>query len=326
MSHLLSLRILAIVVLLTWQLPLWAEPNSSPDSLISRISTRLQRIVDFVKPQDYQPSFSHQSPLDGREYIVGIHPLHNPKRLFEIYGPIVDYIKSQMPDATFKLEASRNYSEFERKLYNRHFDFAMPNPYQTIQALPYGYRVFGKMADDADFRGIILVRKDSDIETVDDLKGKAIAYPAATALAATMMPQLYLQRHGLDISRDIDNRYVGSQESSIMNVLLGHVAAAATWPVPWKTFVAEHPEQAAELDVKWQTDPLINNSWIVRDDVPEHLINRFAYHLLHLQDHAAGRALLQAVPISRFEAANDQSYDVVIRFVDDFQRSVREIK
>lgn len=275
---------------------------------------------------DYQPRFTNQPPQTAREYIVGIHPLHNPQRLFEVYGPIIDRIDARIPDASFKLEASRNYDEFDKKLYRGHFDFAMPNPYQTLRSLAQGYRVFGKMADDEDFRGIILVRKDSGIRQVGDLKGKAVSYPAATALAATMMPQQYLHSHGVDINTDIDNRYVGSQESSIMNVLLGHVAAAATWPVPWKTFVAEHPAQAAQLDVKWQTESLVNNGWVVRKDVPVALVERFSVQLFALQNDEAGRKLLKAVPVSRFESANDQTYEPVRAFLENFNRTVRPIE
>ena len=91
------------------------------------------------------------------------------------------------------------------------------------------------MGDDNKFAGIILVRRDSGINKLSDLKGKKVSYPARTALAATMMPQYYFQTHGLDVNRDIENLYVGSQESSIMNVYLGNVAAGATWPMqnPW---------------------------------------------------------------------------------------------
>jgi phosphonate transport system substrate-binding protein len=275
---------------------------------------------------DYQPTFSKQSPVKQKVYIVGIHPLHNPKRLFEIYAPIIDFIDTQRPTVELKLEASRNYEEFEKKLYSGHFDFAMPNPYQTIRSLKYGYRIFGKMADDDNFRGIILVRKDSDIKKISDLKGKAIAYPAKTALAATMMPQQYLQTHGLNVNTDIENRYVGSQESTIMNVLLGHVAAAATWPIPWKTFAVQHPDQAAQLDIKWQTESLPNNAWVVRNDVPAELVTQFAYSLFNLQNSDAGQKMLAAIPVSRFEAANEETYTPVRTFMNHFNKTVRPIE
>lgn len=280
------------------------------------------------KPQDetYHPTFSERGADEPKEYIVGIHPLHNPKRLVEVYGPVVDYLNSSIPQAHFLLEASRNYEEFEKKLYSGHFDFAMPNPYQTVRSLKYGYRVFGKMGNDEMFRGIILVRKDSGIRKVADLKGKKVSYPALTALAATMMPQYYLHTHGLNVHRDIENLYVGSQESSIMNVLRGHVAAGATWPVPWRTFQQEYPEQAAQLEVKWQTETLPNNGWVARNDVPPALTKDVGNALVGLRKTLEGRAMLERLGITRFEHANNETYRPVQRYLKVFSETVREIE
>lgn len=272
----------------------------------------------------YSPSLS-DVPTEIVEYVVGIHPLHNPQRLMEIYGPIVDHMNRYLPDARFKLEASRNYEEFDKKLYAGHFAFAMPNPYQSVEALQHGYRIFAKMADDENFRGIILVRKDGGIRELSDLKGKAVAYPAPTALAATMLPQYFLQTHGIDVNRDIENRYVGSQESVIINVLLGHVAAGATWPVPWTSFSKQRPEQAAELEVKWRTDTLPNNAWVVRADIPGGLAGRFAEELLALQDSEEGRAILAGLPVSRFEVADAETYRPVRDFLVKFSSAVRPL-
>ena len=274
----------------------------------------------------YQPTLTQKSKSQVREYVVGIHPLHNPQRLMEVYGPIVDYINGNIPQARFKLEASRNYDEFDKKLYAGHFDFAMPNPYQTVLSLKHGYRIFGKMGDDHDFCGTILVRKDGSINEVKDLKGKAVSYPAKTALAATMMPQYYLHTHGIDINRDIENRYVGSQESSIMNVLRGHVAAGATWPVPWKTFSAEYPEMADQLVVQWQTEPLLNNGWVVRKDVDSSIADEFARLLFSLHNNAQGRIMLERLPVSRFEPATDETYQRVRDFLEKFSDTVRQIE
>lgn len=274
------------------------------------------------KETGYQPSFSGASSSSQRTYVFGVHPLHNPQRLFELYGPIIDYLNTHIPEVNFQLEASRNYDEFDKKLYAGHFDFALPNPYQTVNAMAHDYHVFGKMGDDENFRGIILVRRDSGIHEVRDLKGKKVSYPAKTALAATKMPQYYLQTHGLDVQHDIENLYVGSQESSIMNVYLGNVAAAATWPIPWMTFKKEQPEKAQQLEVKWQTESLINNSLVARGDIPPQLVQHVADLLTHLHETPEGAVMLARLPISRFEAATDKSYDVVRKFMSEYERVV----
>lgn len=276
--------------------------------------------------QSYQPAVTEKALSQKTEFVVGIHPLHNPQRLMELYGPIVDYMNSNIPEAHFRLEASRNYEEYEKKLYAGYFAFAMPNPYQTVQSLKHGYRIFGKMGDDDVFRGIILVRRDSGIKSVTDLKGRAVSYPAATALAATMMPQYYLQTHGIDVNRDIENRYVGSQESSIENVLRGHVAAGATWLVPWKLYAAEHPVEALQLEIKWQTEALLNNGWVVRNDISPQIADAFSRLLISLHESEQGRAMLARLPISRFEAASDATYQPVREFLEKFSKTVRQIE
>lgn len=272
-----------------------------------------------------EPQFVAKAPVAGKVYVVAIHPLHNPSRLFEIYGPLVDYLNRNIPGTTFRLEASRNYEEFDKKLYARKYDFALPNPYQTLNSLRCGYHVIAKMGDDHKFTGVILVRRDSGISKVADLKGKKVSYPARTALAATMMPQYYLHTHGLDVNRDIENLYVGSQESSIMNVYLGNVAAAATWPLPWEAFQKEHPDKARELELKWETGPLINNGVVARDDVPEQLARRVAELLDTLHNSEEGRVILARMPLSRFELADDRRYRVIEGFLRQFSQSVRPL-
>jgi phosphonate transport system substrate-binding protein len=274
----------------------------------------------------YEPSFSTTATLTEKVYLFGVHPLHNPQNLYRVFGPLTDYLSEQIEGVKFKLEASRNYAAYDEKLYARNFDFSLPNPFQTINAIDKGYRVFAKMGDDDNFRGIILVRKDSGIRKVADLKGKKVSYPAPTALAATMMPQYYLQTHGVDVSHDIENRYVGSQESSIMNVFLKQTAAGATWPPPWMALAKQRPELHEELEAIWITEPLINNSLVVLPTIPDDIVNQVRDLLINLHSHSRGRRILGPMELSRFESADNASYDVVRQFIDGFTKKVRPLK
>ncbi len=74
-----------------------------------------------------------------------------------------------------------------------------------------------------------------------------MGYPAPTALAAPLMPQYYLQTHGINVIAELGNKYIGSKESSVMNVFSGKSAASATWPPPWKALSKKRPELAEQL-------------------------------------------------------------------------------
>lgn len=276
--------------------------------------------------QAYRPAYSKTSSQVKEVFAFGVHPLHNPQRLHEVYDPLMDYINARLEAGVeLRLEASRNYDAYDEKLLAGAFAFALPNPYQTVLASQAGYRIFGKMGNDADFRGIILVRKDSGIETPLDLKGRAVSFPAPTALAATMMPQYFLHEKGLRIPEDIEVRYVGSQESSIQNVYMGQVAAGATWPPPWRAFVKERPAVAAEVEVRWRTEPLPNNGLVVREDIAPDLTEKVAGMLFDLHNHAEGREILARMELERFEPASEATYAPVRSFLKRFDEEVRPL-
>ncbi len=298
----------------------------SSATLFGAVAALLLAACNSGEEPEYTPSFSAVAGSTEAVYVFGVHPLHNPQRLYEVFGPLTSYLSAHIDGARFRLEASRNYAAFDTKLYAGQFQFALPNPYQTVNAVQKGYRVFGKMGDDDNFRGIILVRKDGGIRDVTDLRGKAVSYPAPSALAATMLPQYYLKTHGLDVMHEVDNRYVGSQESSIMNVYLGDVAAGATWLPPWRALSRQRPELAEALEIKWQTESLPNNGLVVAADVPAAVVAQVSELLFSLHRHEEGRKILERMELSRFEPADDATYQPVREFISRFSREVRAVE
>jgi len=255
-----------------------------------------------------------------------VHPLHNPKKLSEAYQPLVDHLNRQMPEMRFELEASRDYQAYEEKFRARAPHVLLPNPWHSLEAMKTGYHVIAMAGDAEDFKGIFIVRKDGGIRQPADLKGKVVSYPSPTALAAAIMPQYFLHTHGIDVNSDIENRYVGAHESSIMNVYLRSSAVAATWPPPWRLFQKEQPAEAAQLKVVWETPPLMNNAVMVRDDVPAVLRDRLKQTLLELGQTPAGVAMLARMETARFHDANDASYERVRDYIARFEKEVRPVE
>lgn len=273
---------------------------------------------------DYQPEYAIKSAATDKSYRVSC-PFSTPETLFSIYQPLIDYVNPRLGGPKLKLEASRDYESFEQKLYYRNLDFALANPYQTVMAVPNGYRIFAKMTDDAQLRGLVLVRRDSDVREVKDLAGKAVSYPANSALASTLLPQAFFHEHGLNVKTDLDNRYVGSEESAILNVYLGNAVAGTTWPLAWVRFQRDEPAKAAQLVVRWETPTLPNNGWVARDDVPPELVKRLRNVLTGMRDDPEGRRVLDHMLVAGFEPANDKTFEPVQAFLKRFNQTVREV-
>jgi phosphonate transport system substrate-binding protein len=262
----------------------------------------------------------------ARARVLAVHPLHNPARLLAAYQPLVEMLNARLRGDRLALEASRDYAAFEAKVRERKPEFILPNPWQALQAMERGYRVVAMAGEPGDFRGIFVVRRDSPLRRPEELRGASVAYPSRTALAACIMPQWFLHAHGIDVNRDLDNRYVGSQESAILNVHQRLTAAAATWPQPWRAFQREHPAEAAELKVLWETESLVNNAFMARDDLPAALVAEVRRLLLELDRSPEGRTVLAGMEIARFLPAEDADYQVVRRYVERFEREVRPVE
>jgi phosphonate transport system substrate-binding protein len=297
-------------------------------SIITLLLTLLLTIAcDSSTPPTTGPEYG-SGPAGSANplYHLAIHPLHNPKKLAEAYQPLIDYLNRNIPEADFILEASRDYQAYERKFRTRTPEFLLPNPWHTLEAIKKGYRVIAMAGDAEDFKGIFIVRKDSGIQSPAELKGKVVSYPSHTALAACIMPQYFLYRQGLDINQDITNVYVGSQESSIMNAYLGKSTAGATWPPPWRLFQKDHPAEAAQLKLIWETPPLMNNSVMVRDNIPVALRDKVQALLIALDESPEGRTILAGMETARFHLADDASYDKVRDYVAVFEQKVRPVE
>jgi len=261
-----------------------------------------------------------------KHYRLAIHPLHNPKKLSEAYQPLIDHLNKNILDAKFELESSRDYQAFEEKFRKRAPELILPNPWQTLEAMKSGYKVISMAGDAKDFKGIFIVKKDSGINVPADLKGKTVSYPSYTALAACIMPQRYLHDHGVNVTSDIKNHYVGSQESSIMNVFLGESAAGATWPPPWRLFQRDRPEEAAKLKVVWETPSLMNNSVMIRDDVAQNIVKQISQLLFALHTTEEGKVILNGMSTAQFHKASDDSYKPVSEFITEFENDVRIVE
>lgn len=136
-------------------------------------------------PQGSGPNYgTAPAGSDKPTYSFAVHPLHNPKRLFERYQPLIDHLNKAVPEAHFVLEASRDYQDFERKFRERKPAFILPNPWQTLEAIKVGYRVHAMAGDRSDFKGIFIVRRDSGIQHPADLRHKSVSYPSPTAPAS----------------------------------------------------------------------------------------------------------------------------------------------
>ena len=269
--------------------------------------------------ESYKPTASLKSV---KVYKFAVHPYLNSKKMYTSYRPILDHIETQIGDIKIILETSPTYADYNVKLYRGDFDISLPNPFQTYNALSYNYKVYARMKPDSVFRGIFVARKSLHLKNPKQLIGKKVSFPAPTALAATMMPLYYLYEHGIDLNKDITQKYVGSQYSSILNAYTLDTAAAATWSPPWESWKKENPQKALEMEVVWETKSLINNAIVIKKDMDEKLAQRIVAILVNLDTTKDGKKLLANAGFEGFQNSKDEDFNVVADFLKNYDKAI----
>ncbi|HUX62946.1 phosphate/phosphite/phosphonate ABC transporter substrate-binding protein [Sulfuricella sp.] len=263
------------------------------------------------------------APAKESVFIFGPHPYSNPQDVFEDYEPIMRYLERKLPGTHFQIEASKNYADYEAKLAAQHFHFSLPNPYQTVFSLEHGYRVIAKMTPDEDFRGLIVARIDKNLHSAHDLSGKTLCFPSATAVAATMLPLLYLQEvQGVAVKQDIQIRYVGSQFSSLLNAYTGDATACGTSVRFWRTWSKENPDKAKQMRVLWKTEPLPHNAIIARSDIDPKLAQQVASVLAGMDKDKELDQQQFKVGQQHFELASNASYKPMQDFLRRYDQAI----
>lgn len=264
------------------------------------------------------------SGSERRTLKFGIHPMYNPQKTLEVFGPICD-LMTKKTSFDCSLEVSKDYAQYNNQIKEKFYDILSPNPLQTLKSLEYGYEVFGKWSNDELFKGIILVRKDSGISDISQLKGKKISFPASTALAAAMMPKFDLSNKKLYSGKDYVSMYVGSQDSSILAVFNKITDAGVTWYPPWYNFIKDRPEIQDQLKILHETFSLPSNGLVFKSELSKAEKKEISDFLFKLKDSKEGQEVLKKIGIESFVRANSKTYQPVRDFIKKYDQKIGQV-
>ncbi len=156
---------------------------------------------------------------------VGIVPQQSAARLAELWTPILAHL-SEQSGYQLDFETARDIPTFEQRLAQGHYDLAYMNPYHyTVFHQQPGYAAIARQQGSR-IHGLLVVRRDSPISSLQELQGRTLAFPSPAAFAASILPRGELKQLGIQFTP----RYVSSHDSVYLAVAQGHLPAAGVLP------------------------------------------------------------------------------------------------
>lgn len=275
--------------------------------------------------RDYRPEFSAtaSAPSNIPEYRFGVQPMHTSRRLIERYGGLLDALNASAAGFHLKLVSAQTEASYDARLRRSEFDLCIIEPHRILDAEPLGYRTIARSGARDRIAGVIIVRRDSGITRVSDLKGKTIAFPSPTALASTMLVRMFLWEAGFHPDALATSKYVGTQESALREVATGDADAAGVSRDGWLQYVDEDPDLADRLTPKWTTEELPGAAVMVRGQLPPEHVRELQRAFVQLKNCTAGRLALERAGFREFRYGEDASYDELWEFLGNYGRVFR---
>ncbi|WP_236420246.1 MULTISPECIES: phosphate/phosphite/phosphonate ABC transporter substrate-binding protein [unclassified Paenibacillus] len=117
------------------------------------------------------------------------------------------------------------------------------------------------------YKSMFIVKKDSPIQSIEDLKGKKIAYQNVTSSAGYVWPAGLLLDKGIDPLKDVTPVTVKGHDQGVIAVLNGDVDAAAIFQDARNTVSKDYPTVFEDTRVLAFTEPIPNDTIAVRTDM-----------------------------------------------------------
>lgn len=246
---------------------------------------------------------------------LAVLPCTNIESTFRKLYPLVQYVK-QSVGVTVKLVVPADLAEFEALLKSGQVDVALQDPhtYERLSRLFDQTMLLSTVATNgtASQSGVVVVRKDSGITALSQLRGRRVLFGPRTSTPKWVAATLLFESAGINVDRDLTATHGGCCEDIAFAVALRSVDAG----VVCDHFMGLHEDKQQDLGVDTsvltviaRTRPFPTRVMAARLGAPRDAVTALITSLLRLDPAVADHArILSAAEILAFKRIAEADY------------------
>lgn len=252
-------------------------------------------------------------PKNINEYKFGVFPYLSAVRMDMIYAPVSDELSKSLHHKV-KFRTSSTFKKFLAKLKAEYYDFALIQPFWYPVAVDKkGYIPLLKMQEP--FVSLIMVLDNSQILSVEDLRGKIIATPPAFVPVVHMAKRALIKK-GILPGKDVTFKAYKSVDSCLQQVLIGTASACVAPPFAPAVF-----EKAMKIKLRsvLESEGIPNLALVIHPRVPEKDRQLISETIRTWNKTENGQQLLTDMQTKQFIPIQNEEYDVVREFLKEIK-------
>ena len=235
----------------------------------------------------------------GDQSVTKVHtfdvvPQLTAAKIYATWSPLLQRV-GQETGMCFDLRVSPTIPEFEQRLLKGESDFSFVNPYHAV--LAYQKKKYQPLlADSQDLlTGIVVVRTDSGIKSLEDLKGKQVTFPAPNSFAASLLIRAELAKKKIDI-----HPVFVKTHSNVYRSVINKDAAGGGGVN--NTLDNEATEVRQQLRVLFETSAYTPHPVVTHPSISVSIRERFLKSMDKLTQDEEGRKILEGINLQKPQA------------------------
>jgi phosphonate transport system substrate-binding protein len=253
-----------------------------------------------------------QSQPKSQPMSFGVIVWRSPTLTAQFWNPILRWV-SDRSAVPLQLKVAPTGPEHTAMVRRGELQFLYSNHNFIKENERSGYRVFARPSGGAQ-SGEIVVLKDSEVNALDDLKGKDVVFPHTAAFLGYHLPMDALLRKGIDVNV----LFAGNQEGAMAQLKAGRAVAAGVNAEVMRAFAQR---ENVAYRVLWSSDKFLSLALSSHPSVPAAKVAAVRDAFLLMADDPEGAKVLTAAAAMlkqpeplKFVAARDADFDNMRRF------------
>ena len=163
------------------------------------------------------------------------------------------------------------------------------------------------------YHSMFITRANSGIRSIDEAKGKRMAFVDPASASGNLFPRYYLKKKNIDPDNFFaQTMFAGGHDSAVRAVYNGQVDVAAVYDDARNKVEKTLPDVKTKVVKIGETDEIPNDTISVRAGLDPELVKKIKDALLRYSKTDEGKKTLKAIyEVEGFSEAKDSDYDVV---------------
>ncbi len=249
------------------------------------------------------PLLAEQQPLR-----LGIMPFNSTLALIRTHQPLRQHLQQALGQPV-EIFTSANYDAFQRDSLAGVFDILVTGPHFGVMCIDAGYLPLVRY--DTDLQPVFVLNKSSDIQGVEDFRGKRIGLPNRLSVSA-IGGLRWLREQGLVADRDFLVLEKTTHGAAIAGVAVGDLDAALTTYTPLRQVPEDIREHIRVMPTEVRVPHLMT---LVHARLGEAMVARTRDALLSFPATPEGEAFFHSTGYRGYVPIDDESIEALRPYV-----------